>query len=376
MQNFNNQANCSANFVVISAIPMLFFAFVALGYIGLIPLNISLYTLAILGFILFVFLLFISHNANYSICKMRSSRDILEGAIREKIATTSLTLSNKTKSILDLDTFLNTYYADVRNNNFVSVASSIFPMLGILGTFIAIAISMPNFSVKETAALDNEISLLLSGVGSAFFASIYGILLSLIWTYFEKRGLSKVDAYFKTIKRAFEHELYSKEELLIQKQTQHDLNEHKFVGALKEIFSLDFIESLNRVHVENFEKIMAETNQNFTNISKHLHRASIDLKEILSEVDKSQSAISARNHIDKSLVDFTVATRSFEKTTKLFSAELNNSLNLTFHKIDTEVGDIVIKLADFATHVSQESKEVQESIKKYHQMVASQIRER
>lgn len=376
MQNFNNQANCSANFVVISAIPMLFFAFVALGYIGLIPLNISLYTLAILGFILFVFLLFISHNANYSICKMRSSRDILEAAIREKIATTSLTLSNKTKSILDLDTFLNTYYADVRNNNFVSVASSIFPMLGILGTFIAIAISMPNFSVKETAALDNEISLLLSGVGSAFFASIYGILLSLIWTYFEKRGLSKVDAYFKTIKRAFEHELYSKEELLIQKQTQHDVNEHKFVGALKEIFSLDFIESLNRVHVENFEKIMAETNQNFTNISKHLHRASIDLKEILSEVDKSQSAISARNHIDKSLVDFTVATRSFEKTTKLFSAELNNSLNLTFHKIDTEVGDIVIKLADFATHVSQESKEVQESIKKYHQMVASQIRER
>lgn len=376
MQTLNNQAKCSANFIVISAIPILFFTFVALGYIGFIPLNISLHTLSILGFILFVFLLFISHNANYSICKMRSTRNILEADIREKISTTSLTLSNKTKSILDLDTFLNGYYSDVRNNNFVSVASSIFPMLGILGTFVAIAISMPNFSVKETAALDNEISVLLSGVGSAFFASIYGILLSLIWTYFEKRGLSKVDAYFITIKRGFEHELWSKEELLINQQTQHELKEHKFISALKETFNLDFIQTLNKQHLESFEKIMLETNQNFTNISKHLHRASVDLKEILSEVDKSQSAISARNHIDKSLVDFTVATRSFEKTTKLFSAELNNSLNVTFHKIDTEIGDIVIKLADFATHVSQESKEVQDSIKKYHQMVASQIRDR
>jgi hypothetical protein len=376
MQTLNNQAKCSANFIVISAIPILFFAFVALGYIGFIPLNISLHTLSILGFILFVFLLFISHNANYSICKMRFSYTDLEKEIREKIGTTALTLGSQTKSILDLDTFLNSYYSDIRNNNFVSVASSIFPMLGILGTFVAIAVSMPNFSVKETAALDNEISILLSGVGSAFFASIYGILLSLIWTYFEKRGLSKVDAYFSTIKRGFEHKLWSKEELLIHKQTQHDLKEHKFISALRETFNLDFIQTLNKQHLESFEKIMLETNQNFTNISKHLHRASVDLKEILSEVDKSQSAISARNHIDKSLVDFTVATRSFEKTTKLFSNELNNSLNVTFHKIDTEVGDIVIKLADFATHVSQESKEVQDSMKKYHQMVASQIRDR
>ncbi len=81
-------------------------------------------------------------------------------------------INNETKSILNIHEFLNNYYKDVRNDNFVSVASSIFPMLGILGTFVAIAISMPDFSVKDTEALDNEISLLLSGVGSAFFASM------------------------------------------------------------------------------------------------------------------------------------------------------------------------------------------------------------
>ncbi|DAB30202.1 MAG TPA: hypothetical protein CFH84_05290 [Sulfurimonas sp. UBA12504] len=376
MQVLQNKKSCSANFVVISTIPVLFFLFVSFGYIGVIPLNISLHTLSILAFILFIFLLFIRHNANYSICKMRDSYAVLEEEIQTKIDATMLRLGDTNKSVLDLENYLHSHYADIRNNNFVSVASSIFPMMGILGTFIAIAVSMPNFSVKETAALDNEISILLSGVGSAFFASIYGILLSLIWTYFEKRGLSKVDVYFGLIKNIFAASLWSKEDFIIYKQAHKDKKERQLISTLKETFDLDFIKTLNTQHLESFEKIMHESNQNFTNLATHLYQASQELKEVLGEVDKSQSAVGARNHIDKALVDFTVATRSFEKTTKIFSAELNNSLNLTFTKIDSEVGNIVIKLADFAAHVSQESQETQESIRKYHQMVANQLRDR
>ena len=369
-------ATCPANFIVISMIPIGFFALMMLGYIGVIPMNVPIHALGVVGFILFIFLLFINHNANYSICKMRSSYDKLEEDINTKLQENVLTIEGKTKSILDINQFLQTYYKDIRNDNFVSVASSIFPMLGILGTFVAIAISMPNFSVTDTAALDHEISILLSGVGSAFFASIYGILLSLIWTYFEKRGLSKVNHYFSNVQDNFHTHIWSKEELQIYKYTQYDLKDNKFIAALKETFNLDFVQALNEQHLSSFEKIMSETNENFTQISSHLQNASKDLKETLAQVDNTESAISARNHIDKSLVDFTVATRSFEKTTKVFSAQLNNSLNRTFEKIDSEVGDIVIKLADFATHVSLESREVQDSIKKYHQIIAQQAKEK
>ena len=369
-------ATCWANFIVIAMIPISFFLIMAFGYVGIIPLNIPIHSLGVIGFILLIFLSFIKHNANYSICKMRASYKNLEDNLQKKLQDNRLHIEGKTKSILDIDEFVHSYYSDIRNDNFVSVASSIFPMMGILGTFVAIAISMPNFSVTDTAALDNEISILLSGVGSAFFASIYGILLSLIWTYFEKSGLSKVDLYFAGIKEEFSLELWTKEELQIYKYTQYDLKENKFIAALKETFNLDFLQKLNDQHLASFEKIMAQTNQNFTEISGHLQSTSTKLKETLDEMDSTESAISARNHIDKSLVDFTVATRSFEKTTKVFSAQLNNSLNRTFEKIDSEVGDIVIKLADFATHVSLESREVQDSIKKYHQMIANSAKEK
>jgi hypothetical protein len=374
MQKTNSTAGCLANFIVISLIPVLFFIAMILGYLGVINIHVPVHSLGVIGFILFIFLLFIKHNANYSICKIRSGYTDLKMQIDNKLIQNSLSINDTTKSILDIQKYLNTYYRDIRNDNFVSVASSIFPMLGILGTFVAIALSMPNFSVTDTAALDHEISLLLSGVGSAFFASIYGILLSLIWTYFEKRGLSKVENYFLSIQDNFSEYIWSEEELLIYKYTQYDLKENKFLGALKETFSLDFIAKLNQQHLNNFETIMHETNSNFTQLTSELQSVSQELKHTLSQMDISQNALSAQNHIDKALVDFTVATKSFEKTTKLHSAQLNNSLNRTFDKIDTEIGQIVIKLADFASHVSLESREVQDSIKKYHQMVANQIK--
>lgn len=376
MQPTYSRAKCSANFIVIATIPILFFISMILAYIGIIPFNVPIHALAVIGFILFIFLLFIKHNANYSICKMRSSYALLKEALDDKLSSSSLTIEGKTKSILDVDKFLNRYYSDIRNDNFVSVASSVFPMLGILGTFVAIAISMPNFSVTDTEALDHEISLLLSGVGSAFFASIYGILLSLIWTYFEKSGMSKVDRYFSTIKANFEEELWSKEELLIYKYTQYDMKDNNFISALQDTFNLDFIQRINREHLSNFDTVMKVTNKNFSEISTNLQVVSSELQATLSQMNNGQSALSAQNHIDKSLVDFTVATKSFEKSTKLYSAQLNNSLNRTFEKIDAEIGDIVIKLADFATHVSLESREVQESISKYHQMIASQAKVR
>ncbi len=374
MPQKQNSALCSANFIVISLIPIGFFIAMILGYLRFIPLHVPIHSLGVIGFILFIFLLFIKHNANYSVCNMRSSRTHLEHELKEKLDKSALTIESQTKSVLDIKSFFRTYYANVRNDNFVSVASSIFPMLGILGTFVAIALSMPNFSVTNTEALDREISLLLSGVGSAFFASIYGILLSLIWTYFEKRGLSKIETYLSSIEKDFENAIWSKEELTIYKYTQYDLKENRFIGALKETFNLDFIKELNANHISSFEAIMQETNRNFNSLARNLQDVSGELRESLKEMDRGKSAIDAQTSINQALIDFTTATSSFEKTTKIFSAQLNNSLNRTFDKIDTEIGEIVIKLADFATHVSLESREVQESISKYHAMVANHVK--
>lgn len=376
MNTLQSNVNCSANFIVIALLPLLFFVTMLAGYLDFIPLNIPIYTLVYIGFIFFVFLLFIKHNANFAACKMRGTQLKMEQTLKEELVTKSLTLAEKSKSILNIDKFLNKFYEDIRNDNFVSVASSVFPMLGILGTFVAMAISMPNFSASSTDALDSEISTLLSGVGSAFFASIYGIFLSLLWTYFEKRGLSKIDDYFQSIETLFASHVWTSDELTIHQHAKGDLEDNRFVAALKETFSLDFIKELNQQQLATFKEVMQENNQNFTHLAETLQHISHDIQESLSVIDQSTSAVEARDQIEQNIIQFTQATRSLEESAQNLTTQLDRSLTQTFDKIDYELGDIVIKLADFAAHVSAESGEVQKSIRRYHQTIAAHVKEK
>ena len=376
MNTLQANVNCSANYIVIALLPLLFFVTMVAGYLNVIPLNIPVYTLAYIGFILFTFLLFIKHNANFAACKMRGTQLNMEHSLKAELASKELELDSKSKSILDIDKFLNNFYIDIRNDNFVSVASSVFPMMGILGTFVAMAISMPNFSASDTNTLDSEISVLLSGVGSAFFASIYGIFLSLLWTYFEKRGLSKIDDYFQSIETLFASHVWTEDELTIHQHSKGDLEDNRFLSALKETFDLSVIKDINEQQLASFKAVMHESNQNFNHLATTLQHISQDIQESLSVIDQSTTAVDARNQIEAQISEFTSATNALEKSTKMFSAQMDSSLNRTFEKIDTEIGDIVIKLADFATHVSAESSEVQKSIKKYHQTIAMHTKEK
>ena len=371
MNTMRANINCSANFIVIALLPTLFFITLLAGYLELIPLNIPIYTLIYIGFILLVFLLFIKHNANFAACKMRGGHLSMEIALKAELVTTALVINSKSRSILNIDDFLNRYYINVRNDNFVSVASSIFPMLGILGTFVAMAISMPNFTASDTNALDSEISLLLSGVGSAFFASIYGIFLSLLWTYFEKRGLSKIDEHFKQINALFASQVWTKEELTIEKYRQKASQEEQFVKALKEAFNLEILKEINQEQLRTFEQIMQTNNQTFEDLASTLEHISSEIRESLSVVDSSRSAIEARAQIERNINEFTKAIKTLDANVQNITTTFDSSLSHTFEQIDREIGTIVIRLADFATHVSLESSEVQKSIRSYHKSLES-----
>ena len=122
MSKTPNTAKCSANFIVISTIPVLFFVAIVLGFMGILPIKVPLSSVFVIGFILFIFLLFAKHNANYSICKMKASSYLMEEALKNKLQQNSITMNEKTKSILNIDEFLNNYYSKIRNDNFVADA--------------------------------------------------------------------------------------------------------------------------------------------------------------------------------------------------------------------------------------------------------------
>ena len=212
----NSSKSCFSHSFVIVLLPSLFLVGLVLGYVGVVPLKVELHTLLIVAFIFIVFMFFVRHNANYAACHMRGSFSMMEESLQNELRNNALTIMGKTKSTLHVKDFMSEYYKDIRNDNFARVAPSVFPMMGILGTFIAIALSMPDFTVKDLDALDREISVLLSGIGTAFYASIYGIMLSLIWTYFEKSGNTKVDKNIHDLEKLYDSRVRKKSEQIKQ----------------------------------------------------------------------------------------------------------------------------------------------------------------
>jgi len=304
---------------------------------------------------------------------MRKSYGNLQIEIQQSIQKNALTIGENTKATINIEEYIVEYYKTFRNDNFASVAPSFFPMLGILGTFTAIAISMPDFSIKNTEALDSEISLLLSGIGTAFYASIFGIFLSILWNYFEKRGLSKADQDSHHLQNTYKEFIWSDSELKRHEHMQDDMRDQKLIVALKETFNLDFIQALNEKHLENFQSIINETNKNFSHITNHMKMVSTDLKDTISKIHQSQSAVDANIAIEKNLQEFVQSTHQLHQSIERFDGSLENSLNITFHKIDDELGDIIIKLGNFATSISEQNRVLQETISAYHFEISKKL---
>ncbi len=346
-----NTTSCASHFVVILFIPFLFLLGLILAYFGIFPLKIELHTLMIVAFIFVVFSFFIKHNANYSVCHMKGTFSTMEDALHTALRANALTIMGKTKSTLYVKDFIAEFYKDIRNDNFARVAPSVFPMLGILGTFIAIALSMPDFTVQNTDALDREISVLLSGIGTAFYASIYGIMLSLIWTYFEKRGIAKVDKQIFDLEKIYGSRVWKKSELIKHEHMQSELKDQEIVKTLKETFNMDFIKELNEQYLKNFMTIIQDTSSSFTKLTVHMQEASSELRNTLEKIQSNQESINAVEMMQENIEGFNNNALSLQRSMERF----DGSVDYTFDKIDKELGLAIEKLTTFARIVSEQN---------------------
>jgi hypothetical protein len=313
--NFDTRGNCTSKLFSLLFIPAFIYILVVLSFFKIIPLKVEIHSVILIGFIFIIYLFFIKHNAYRASCQFRKQFASMKEQLKLYITKHKVTINQTTKANASVEDFLSEFTRDLRNTNFSSVAASIFPTLGILGTFISIAISMPDFSSKSSAMLEQEISLLLGGVGTAFYVSIYGIFLSIWWIFFEKIGISR-----------FEHDID------IIKENSKDLFWNKI-----EIDKIHFQKS-----IENYEKLNAV----FTKVSSN---------DIIKSLDES---------LETKLVMFDKLINSEEKiinTTKEFY-----DINFEKQKKIVNSYDTIIKQLEIMTPILNKSlKNINEIVKNY-----------
>ncbi len=348
--NSEYSGSCFARFFLILLLPLVFVIFIALNYFGTLNLlNIHSETFYILIAIFLIFLLFINHNAYIAECKIKNQFDATRNELEKALENTALEIEGQSKSVLSVRDFLEDYFKSIRDDNFAKVASSVFPMLGILGTFIAIAISMPDFTVNSSKELDSEISRLLSGVGTAFYASIFGIFLSLLWTFFERLGLSKIEKLTQALEDIYSKYIWSNRELLKFKYNQKAIRDNELIRALKETFNLDFIKEINKEHLQSYEAIIEKTNRGLKDIEGELVKQAVRLERVAKELKQSEDTIEAKVNIEQNIKEFNNSAKELQKLLSSFDSGLDSALV----KIDKELASAVKNIEEMVVTIKE-----------------------
>ena len=289
-------------------------------------------------------------NAEYGCRAFENKIDNFKIKLKSFIMSHLLIIANKKKSSVSFENFADFYSNNLRNENYSSVATMIFPMFGILGTFISIAISMPEFSSQNINMLEKEISQLLSGVGTAFYISIYGIFLAIWWLYFEKKGISKfqklIIRYKNATKNFFweEHEItecYLSEILNANLQTNKSI-----ISNLNSDFSDKLNNTLNQ-KIKNLDEILDSEREILKESNEKLKSINEMLKKIdISSTAKSYNEISNilqniiynlnrnENSKDEKIEKFSNSIEKFIDELSKFSIDFKNSINENTKKIE------------------------------------------
>lgn len=322
---FYNSCKPASRIFTLLTVPMGLFALILLCYLGFLPLNVEAHSVILIGFIFFIYIFFVKHNAYFVSCKFKTQYHDLSYNLKEYINKNLLTIGDITKANGSVDDFLEDYTSNIRNTNFSSIASGIFPTLGILGTFISIAFSMPDFSAGTSSALESEISKLLGGVGTAFYVSIYGIFLSIWWTFFEKIGMSR-----------FDHDTF-----VIKENTKH------FFWTKIDIESIHI-----KSNLDNFTKMSEVFNQlTSSNILDNINSSIEQRFEVLEEILKKELILSSKisentEHNEKLSVmlkdlvlNMQTTIKSFEKQKDLYSLS-TELLNTNIEKLNSHMHNL------------------------------------
>ncbi|MCR4909246.1 MAG: MotA/TolQ/ExbB proton channel family protein [Lachnospiraceae bacterium] len=112
--------------------------------------------------------------------------------------------TDKTYYKCNIDEYINYDLVDaVIHRNRLNQIPGVMTGLGILGTFIGLALGLQSFNTGTSAEIANSIEPLMNGIKVAFHTSIYGMVFSLTFNYVYKRKLDEAEGAVRIFIEAY-----------------------------------------------------------------------------------------------------------------------------------------------------------------------------
>jgi flagellar motor component MotA len=112
--------------------------------------------------------------------------------------------SSSPEGIAEIEEYLNEDEIEVHiHKRLLEMIPDILTSLGILGTFVGLVWGLKNFEPSNYEAMTNSVAALVEGIKVAFLTSIYGISLSIVYSYGMRSSLSALSEDLQTFMGKF-----------------------------------------------------------------------------------------------------------------------------------------------------------------------------
>lgn len=291
----------------------------------------------------------------------------MEKYLNQKMNNFTASVENSEEGIIDIEEYLNEEELDLHiHKRLLEMVPDILTSLGILGTFVGLVWGLKNFEPNNYEAMTTSVSSLVEGIKVAFLTSIYGISLSIVYTY----GMKSEYSFMTERLQAFLERFHScvmptaeseSRNLLVASQK----NQTAAMQQMAEQFSVQMADSFEKVITPTFRKM----NDSLDMLSTSVLRCQKDaVKEIL-DVFLKEMHTSFQLQFD----DFNQALEQM-KTAQKENAEFTSALYQTMSRqlsdsylkqekmmkeLVEELGSMQSKYMNTANRIIQDNQEIQ-----------------
>lgn len=301
----------------------------------------------------------------------------------KKMDTFRGSIDKSQEGIGDVEDFINEEEMDLHiHKRLLEMVPDILTSLGILGTFVGLVWGLKNFNPNDYAAMTSSVASLVDGIKVAFLTSIYGIALSIVYTYGMKSEHSSLtenlqgflDRFHAYVMPTAENE--SRNLLVSSQKIQTEA-----MNKMAEQFSVQMADSFEKVITPTFRKMNDSLDMLVTSVTRCQQDA---VKEILDGFMKEM-----HNSFQLQFKDFNEALNQLKKAQKEnadYTATLYQTMSTqlsdnylqqerVMKDAVTELGNLQNRYLTTANRIVQDNQNIQKMQQQDYQHVTEYLKE-
>ena len=254
-------------------------------------------------------------------------------------------ISRTEEGIAEVEDFVNIDDVDVHiHKRLLEMAPDIFTSLGILGTFIGLVWGLKNFQPTDYEVMTTSVSALVDGIKVAFLTSIYGVALSVVYTFGMKSGYSSMsqamqdflDRFHALVLPTAENESWN---LLVSSQK----TQTEAMKQMAEQFSVQMADSFEKVITPTFQKMNDSLDVLTASVTKGQQDA---IREILdSFLSEMHGSFQLQfEDFNDALVELKKAQKDNTEYTSELYKTMSSQLSETFTKQERAMRDAIAEI--------------------------------